>query len=181
MVDCEELRRFFQFVVVDTFEKEGISHLVHDREQEIDDKCNYLRMDLDTDGKDRYFYLALHNEKIIGTIEYGPSSSLIHHLTNGALDRIPEIGTVFVHPNFQRQGVANVLLNAVFLTLLGKGVQEFCLDSGYTNAQQVWRKRFGEPTYLFPNYWGSGTDHMIWKGRISDQPLRFVGLINRLP
>ncbi|EST54920.1 GNAT family acetyltransferase [Brevibacillus panacihumi W25] len=82
------------------------------------------------------------------------------------------IGTVFVHPDFQGQGVANVLLNAIFLTLLG---------NGYTRAQQVWRKKFGEPTYLFPNYWGNGTDHMIWKGRVSDQPLRFVSVINRLP
>jgi len=40
-------------------------------------------MDLDTNGRDRYFYLALHDGKIIGT--------------------------VFVHPNFQGQGVANVL------------------------------------------------------------------------
>jgi len=179
--DFAELRRFFELVITDTFEKEGISHLVQDRQNEIEEKGNYLRMDLDTNGRDKYFYIALHNKKIIGTIEYGPSSSLIHHLTHGALDRVPEIGTVFVHPNFQRQGVANVLLNAIFLTLLGKGVQEFCLDSGYTNAQQVWRKKFGEPTYLFPNFWGNGTDHMIWKGRVSDQPLRFVSLINRLP
>ncbi|MGG3886175.1 N-acetyltransferase family protein [Brevibacillus panacihumi] len=171
-VDFEELRGFFHLVVSDTFEKEGISHLAHDREKEIEDKCHYLRMDLDTNGRDRYFYLALHNGNIIGTIEYGPSSPLIHHLTHGALDRIPEIGTVFVHPDFQGQGVANVLLNAIFLTLLG---------NGYTRAQQVWRKKFGEPTYLFPNYWGNGTDHMIWKGRVSDQPLRFVSVINRLP
>jgi GNAT superfamily N-acetyltransferase len=172
--DFEELHRFFKLVIMDTFVKEGISHLVNDMEKEIEEKRNYLRLDLDTNGRERYFFVALHNKKIIGTIEYGHSSALIHDLTHGALDVICEIGTVFVHPNFQGHGVANVLLNAIFLTLQGNGVSEFCLDSGYTNAQQVWRKKFGEPTYLFPNYWGNGTDHMIWRRRITDQPLRFI-------
>jgi len=180
-VEFDEVHRFFQLVITDTFEKEGISHLVQDRDNEIEEKCNNLRMDLDTNGKDRYFYVALHNGKIIGTIEYGPSSALIHRLTQGALDKVLEIGTVFVHPDFQGRGVANVLLNAIFLTLHGKGVSEFCLDSGYTNAQQIWRRKFGEPSYQFPNFWGDGNDHLIWKRNIADQPLRFIHSMNRLP
>ncbi|TJY44552.1 GNAT family N-acetyltransferase [Cohnella pontilimi] len=159
--------------MMDTFEKEGISHLVNDIEKEIEEKRNHVRVDLETNGRDRYFYMALHNKKIIGTVEYGPCSALIHDLTDGALDEITEIGTVFVHPDWQGRGVANVMLNAIFFTLLGKGVSEFCLDSGYTNAQLIWRKKFGEPTYLFPNYWG-GTDHMIWRGSITSQPLRYI-------
>ncbi|WP_051775420.1 GNAT family N-acetyltransferase [Paenibacillus tyrfis] len=151
-----------------------LSHLVNDMEKEIEEKRNLLHLDLESNGKERYFYVALHNEKIIGTIEYGPSSKLIHDLTHGALDMLFEIGTVYVHPNFQGHGVANLLLNAIFLTLQGKGISEFCLDCGYKNAQQIWRKKFGEPTYLFPNYWNEGTDHMIWRKRVTGQPLRFI-------
>lgn len=46
--------------------------------------------------------------------------------------------------------------------------KEFCLDSGYTNAQKVWKKKFGEPDYLLKDYWGEGFDHMIWRGRTND-------------
>src|SRR5699024_8900176 len=33
---------------------------------------------------------------------------------------------------------------------------EFCMDSGYSNAQKIWRKRFGEPEYFLENYWAEG-------------------------
>lgn len=172
--DVERLHRFFELVIADTFEKEGISGLIDDMEQEIEGKRNDLYADLNTSGKEKRFYVALHNESIIGTIAVGPASKLIRELTNGALDTVPEIGSALVHPGFQGQGVASVLLNAVFLTLIGQGVVDFCLDCGYKNAQRIWIKKFGEPAYRFENYWGDGADHMIWQKKISDQVMRFT-------
>jgi GNAT superfamily N-acetyltransferase len=161
--DIEELNQFFRIVITDTFAREGLAGLIEDIEAEIDSKKNYLQLDLDSKGKKRYFLIALAENKIIGTIEYGPASELIRDCTNGKLRNLVEVGTVFVHPDYQRQGIGNRLLGEMLQTLKDLGIVESCLDSGYRNAQTIWIKKFGEPDYLLKDYWGQGQDHMIWK------------------
>lgn len=112
--------------------------------------------------------VALVGNKIVGTIEYGPASDLICHCTNHAFKEMIEIGTVLVHPDYQRMGIGNLLLNKMFFTLQNRGIKEFCLDSGYISAQKIWKKKFGDPNYLLKDYWGEGFDHMIWRVKISD-------------
>jgi GNAT superfamily N-acetyltransferase len=163
--DCEELNQFFRIVITDTFGREGLSHLKEDIETEIATKNQFLKNDLESNGEKRYFWLAIdkYTDRIIGTIEYGPASELINVCTEGALKNVIEIGTVFVLPNFQKQGIGTVLLNVMLLTLQNKGIKEFCLDSGYSSAQRIWKMKFGAPDYLLRDYWGKGQDHMIWK------------------
>lgn len=172
-VDIEELDLFFSKVIKDTFEREGLSELKDDIKAEIENKNQYLRDDFDSLGKNRYFMIAIDTEynKVIGTIEYGPASELINICTNGAMKDLYEVGTVFVHPNFQGRGVGSLLLSVMFLTLLNRGIKEFCLDSGYNNAQKIWKKKFGEPDYLLENYWGEGADHMIWRRNTRDMSI----------
>lgn len=172
--DFTALTHFFDFVVKDTFVKEGIAHLVEDSEQEIKTKIDYLHQDLNSNGETRYFLMALIQDKIVGTIEFGPASELISNCTNGELREIAEVGTVFVHPEHQRQGVGSLLLNTMYITLLSRGIEEFCLDSGYSAAQKVWQKKFGKPSYHLLDYWGEGHDHMIWKRRLIDIQIRFT-------
>lgn len=159
--DYENLNQFFRIVITDTFAREGLAEI----ENEIEDKKKYLKSDFDSNGENRYFLIALDDEKIIGSIEYGPASGLINKCTEGALKELIEVGTVFVRPDYQRQGVGNLLLNAMYLTLQNRCIKEFCIDSGYTNAQKIWMKKFGEPDYLLKDYWGEGYDHMIWRIR----------------
>lgn len=161
--DKEELHNLFKLVLTDTFIKEGIENNIQLLEEEIECKKKYLQHDLDSNGKLRYFLIAEHNEKIIGTIEYGRSSDLINNCTNEKLAHLVEVGTVFVRPDYQRQGVGNLLLNAMFEILKDRGKKEFCLDSGYPNAQKIWMKKFGTPDYYFENYWGENLHHMIWR------------------
>ncbi|MDN5390053.1 MULTISPECIES: GNAT family N-acetyltransferase [Bacillus] len=171
--DVEELNQFFRIVVEDTFAKEGISDLLDDQESEIESKRQYLKADLDSKGKSRHFFIASDQRlnKIIGTIEYGPASELIDICTDGALKDLYEVGTVFVHPDYQRHGIGTLLLSAMFLTFLNRGVKEFCLDSGYPGAQKIWKKKFGDPDYVLKDYWGKGYDHMIWRRRTKDMPI----------
>jgi GNAT superfamily N-acetyltransferase len=166
--DMEALNNFFSAVITDTFYKEGIGDLQGDMEEEIEAKNSYLHRDLLSGGKDRYFLIALAGDKIIGTIEYGPASELINKTTEGALSSLYEVGTVFVHPDYQKSGIGNQLLNEMYLTLKNKGVEEFCLDSGYKQSQKIWKKKFGEPEYLLKDYWGKGAHHMIWRVRVND-------------
>lgn len=161
--DIEELNRFFRIVITDTFRREGLAGLIEDIEAEIDSKKKYLQLDLESNGEKRYFLIALTENEIIGTIEYGPASKLIHDCTNGKLGNFVEVGTVFVLPGYQRQCIGNRLLAEMLHTLQARGIVEFCLDSGYKNAITIWKKKFGEPDYLLKDHWGQGQDHMIWK------------------
>ncbi|MDR0136711.1 GNAT family N-acetyltransferase [Metabacillus idriensis] len=171
--DRDELNRFFSKVIRDTFEKEGISELIGDMKDEIECKKQYLKSDLESSGEHRYFLISLDGNEIVGCIEYGPVSELIVSCTNGALSGLSEIGTVFVHPDYQRRGIGTLLLHVMLLTLQNRGISEFCLDSGYSSAQKVWKKKLGEPDYFFQNYWGEGCDHMIWKRNTADLRLQF--------
>jgi len=173
--DIEELNQFFTIVIKDTFAREGLSELLDDIENEIETKKKYLKCDFDSNGKNRHFLIAIdkNENKVIGTIEYGPVSELIIRCTDNVLQGLYEVGTVFVHPDYQRKDIGNLLLNVMLLTLLSRGIQEFCLDSGYTNAQMIWKKKFGEPDYLLKDFWGKGSNHMIWKRFINDISIVF--------
>lgn len=166
--DTEELLNFFRIVLIDTFAKEGLADLHDEIDEEIETKIKYLQSDFEGIKNSRYFLVALDGNKIIGTIEHGLASELINQCTKGELKNLHEIGTVFVLPEYQKQGVGTLLLNEMYNTLKRNGIYEFCLDSGYTNAQKVWKKKFGEPDYLIKDYWGEGFHHMIWKKRIDD-------------
>ena len=165
-MDIEKLYQFFKDVIIDTFARENLAELRDDIENELNCKMDYLKSDFTSDGKNRYFLLAVEGEKIVGTIEYGPASDLIDRCTSGELKVWDEVGTVFVHPHYQGQGIGNLLLEEMMRTLQMKGIKEFCLDSGYTVAQKIWKKKFGEPAYLLKDFWGIGNDHMIWMIRL---------------
>jgi GNAT superfamily N-acetyltransferase len=166
--DIKELHSLFRIVITDTFIKEGIGEKLKDLNDEIEGKEKYLESDFESNGEKRYFLIALFGNKIIGSIEYGPASNLICKITNNTFKELVEVGTVFVHPDYQRMGVGNLLLNEMYSTLKSKGIEEFCLDSGYKIAQTIWKKKFGEPDYLLEDYWDKGNDHMIWRIRVSD-------------
>ena len=158
--DLEELHLFFRIVITNTYKDEGLSQQLDDIENEINMKKQYLKTDFDSNGEKRYFLLAIdtNNDKIIGTIEVGPASTLITSCTNGVLKDLYEIGTVFILPDYQRKGIGSLLLHTMFLTLLSRGITEFCLDSGYRKAQSIWTKKFGEPSYVLKDYWGKTSE-----------------------
>ncbi|WP_425590039.1 N-acetyltransferase family protein [Fictibacillus sp. S7] len=166
--DQEELNQLFITVIKHTFKKEGISHLTEEMEEEMIQKKDFLQRDFTRNGEEYYFLIAVdvREKKMIGTISYGPANALIINCTNRALKDWLEIGTVYVHPDYQKQGVGTALLNHLFADMKGKGINQFCLDSGYKQAQMVWRKKLGEPKYVMKDYWGEGSHHMIWAENI---------------
>lgn len=164
--DLEQLNDFFRTVIIDTFIKEGIGDQLNDINEEIEVKKRYLTSDFESNGKERYFLIAFYGDKIIGSIEFGPANEIIRNVSNHAFETLFEVGTVFVHPDYQRNGVGNLLLKAVYETLRNNGIKEFCLDSGYKSAQLIWKKKFGEPDIVLKDYWGKNFDHMIWRVKI---------------
>lgn len=166
--DIELINEFFEIVIRDTFERNGITDLICEIEEEIKYKRRCLNQDLESDGKNRYFLIAKENDKIVGSIEYGPANELIISCTNGELKDLVEIGTVFVHPDYQKKGIGSRMLNLIFRELEKNGIKEFCLDSGYKSAQKIWISKFGNPEYHLINYWGENSDHMVWRINTED-------------
>ncbi|KOP67233.1 GNAT family acetyltransferase [Bacillus sp. FJAT-18019] len=166
--DTKELNHFFRLVITDTFIKEGIGEKSEDIEEEINTKINHLIRDIESDGEDHYFLIAEHQGTIIGSIEIGPANKIIRNNINNEIIDLIELGTVFVHPDYQEKGIGNLLLKTMYSSMRLKGIKEFVLDSGYKKAQSIWRKKFGEPNYLLKDYWDKGYDHMIWKIKTDD-------------
>ena len=166
--DIELINEFFEIVIRDTFEKNEITDLVDIIVEEIEDKRRCLNQDIESDGKNRYFLIAKEKDKIVGSIEYGASNELIISCTNGKLKGLMEIGTVFVHPDYQNKGIGSRMLNLIFIELEKNGIRQFCLDSGYKSAQKTWISKFGNPEYHLKNYWGEDSDHMIWTISVED-------------
>ncbi|WP_175989246.1 GNAT family N-acetyltransferase [Bacillus sp. Marseille-Q1617] len=160
--DKDEIHRLFRTVITDTFWKEGIIDQDNDLEEEIKTKQYYLEDDFQSSGKERFFLIALEAGKIIGTIEYGPASPLIIKCTDNNFQHLHEVGTVFIHPDYQRKGIGNILLQEIYHILQSNDINEFCLDSGYRRSQKIWKRKFGEPDYLLKDYWGKEYHHMIW-------------------
>lgn len=166
--DIQQLNDFFEFVITDTFIKEGIGNKLDHIQKEMECKKKYLKADFESNGKKRYFLIAFIEDRIIGSIEFGPVSELIKSCTNNAYCYLNEVGTVFVYPEYQGNGIGNMLLQAMYKTLRSKGIDEFCLDCGYKNAQKIWQNKFGKPDYHFKDYWDKGQDHMIWRIKLRD-------------
>lgn len=166
--DRELINDFFRIVLIDTFNKNEISELVDTLNDEIEDKRRCLDLDFESAGKDRCFLIAKDKNMVIGTAEYGASNDLISSCTNGELKEMKEIGTVFVHPDYQSKGIGSRLLVSILLEMKKEGIEEFCMDSGYKIAQRIWIKKLGNPQYHLKNYWGKDLDHMIWRKKIED-------------
>lgn len=166
--ELADINTFFEMMLKDTFEANGVSDLTDLLEEEIQTKKKYILQDFTTNGKDRFFLLAVYDGKIIGSIEYGASNEVLNKCTNHEMKDILEIGTVFVHPKYQKQRVSSILLYNLFLVLCSNRIQEVCFDSGYKIAQSVWSKKFGSPSYCFNDFWAVGAHHMIWRVKVAE-------------
>jgi len=170
--DMDEIKELFIKTIDNVFEGNNID-MPDLKAEEILEKQALLKEDLDSLGEKRYFLVALVRDRIAGTIAIGPSNKLIEESTSGSLNNILEIGTVYVHPDFQKQGIGMKLMNAMYLTLLARGEESFCLDSGYKSAQAIWTKKLGPPSYIDIDKWAVGNHHMVWHKRLEEIEIEF--------
>lgn len=162
MSDKNLINEFFEKVLIHTIKANEISHIEGILKEELLDKKYCLDQYFTSNGQDRFFLIASDDKKIVGTIEFGKSNDLINDCTNNKLKDMFEIGTVFVHPDYQRHGIANLLFKNIFMELSKRKVTSVCFDSGYKLAQKIWVRKFGQPKYFLKNYWSLDSHHMIW-------------------
>ena len=169
--DTEALNELFRATIDEVFDREGIE-LPELKLEEIKEKEAFLLEDLESGGKARYFLIACVDGAIAGTAALGPSNPLIHEATGDKLKDILEIGTVYVHPKFQKLGIGMKLLNAMYISLLARGEDSFCLDSGYKSAQAIWTRKIGQSEYVEKDRWGEGNPHMVWHKMLNDMQIQ---------
>lgn len=108
--DIEELTQLFNMVIKNVFAKEGLDKKIADQiKRQVEEKKEHLKSDLNSNGEKQYFLVALDNHKIVGTMQYGPSSDLIHSCVNGASKDLVELSSLLIHPDYQECGIGNLL------------------------------------------------------------------------
>ena len=164
--DISGLQDFLELVISDTSKKEGIEEDDFVLE-EVESKMKVLKNYLQEPDKDSRFLIALDGEKIIGTISSTLCGGKILELLGNEVKREFQIGIIYIHPDYQRKGVATNLFNEMNEILKNRGITNFYLDSGYIEAQKYWKKKLGAPLFIEKDCWGEGVDHMIWKSSLN--------------
>lgn len=159
--DLLQLEEFFNVVISDTAKKEGIT-IPGFVDEEVEEKMKMCREYFGED-KNISVLIALDEKKIIGTISSSYCTSDIKDAIQDLEEDAVKIGSIYIHPSYQRRGVAKQLLTSMYRILKSKDIREFYLDSGYKSAQIYWRKTFGEPFFTAKDYWGPDADNVIWK------------------
>ncbi|QJD88061.1 GNAT family N-acetyltransferase [Cohnella herbarum] len=166
--DMESVFQIYEITIPDAFEKDGFGLLIDDIQNEIENKKQVLQASLDQPEPDIFFMCAKRNEEVIGVISFGPCGDDIRACTNHQLDDVGELGSLYVLPSYQGQGVGSALIKAMVTYLEKQGIDRFCLDSGYKDAQKRWLRKFGVPYRVAQNYWGEDTAHMVWLCKVTD-------------
>lgn len=166
--DIKSAYQVFETSIPDTYKKEGLGFLKEDIHKEIIHKKHFLDASLNLPNSDVYFLIAKLDETVIGTISFSPCGEDIKRCTENELQGVGELGSLFVLPNHQGLGVGSTLIKAMTKHLSNQGIDQFCLDSGYKHAQKRWLRKFGVTYKVEKDYWGPGTDHMIWLCKVTD-------------
>lgn len=156
--------KLFDITIRDAFQQDGFVYTESELLQEIDLKKQMVAQAIQLEYSDSnvHVLIAKIEDKIVGTISYGPSNPLIHKFTDGALAGIGEIGGLYVLPDYQNKGIGSALIKAMIRFLHTKEIKKFCLDSGYKRAQKRWLHKFGEPYKVVEKIWGPDSIFMIW-------------------
>lgn len=161
--DIACIEALFVTVLKDNWEKNGLWDLQEDLEEEIKVKKEFLTLDFATKGKSKYFLIAKVAGQVVGTIEFGEANETIKACGDELLSSLPEIGTVFVMPEYQGNGIGSKMIEKMVQHLRTESYKGFCIDSGYKTAQVIWIHKYGEPTFTLKDHWGPDLDHMVWQ------------------
>lgn len=166
--DVKGIYGVFDTTIPETFTLEGLGSWEEEIRNEVSYKKQLLSDSLAATESEIFFLIAKLGGEVVGTISFGPCGEDIRKCTENELGEIGEVGSLFVLPSYQGQGIGSALIQAMVDHHATMGRTEFCLDSGYTQAQKRWLRKFGAPYKVVENYWGQGLDHMIWLCNVND-------------
>jgi GNAT superfamily N-acetyltransferase len=166
--DKDQAKSLFKISIPDTFQREGIKHLTQTCIDEIDYKCRLIEDALGEKKLGFTFWVAKKEDTVVAIISYGPCGEDIQRCSQGSLSHLGELGSLYVLPEYQNQGLGSALIKAMVTELMSLGIRQFCLDSGYPSAQKRWKQKFGKPVIEVKDYWGPGMTHCVWVSQCED-------------
>jgi len=169
----EEIHALFGTVIHRTLKLEGVGDDYELTAELIADQQELIDLCFETDGEECFFLTAVHEGKTVGTICRRECSDIIKDCADRDVSGVQEIGSVYILPQFQGKGIARLLLNAMYITLIAQGYDEFWLDSGYEIAKNVWAKVLGPPSIIMKDYWAEGVDHHLWHKKLDEVSIEF--------
>jgi GNAT superfamily N-acetyltransferase len=157
-----EIIDLFTDSITNTFEQNGIKDL-KELEYEISEKSDRVKNYINSKNDNEFFIVAESDNAIAGIAGIYPVSDTIIKNYPTLSKKDIEIGSVYIKPEFQRQGITRILLKRLVNELLKKKFDRFYLDCGYPTSQVYWTKMFGDPIKTFSNYFGKDESYMIWE------------------
>ncbi|WP_227396177.1 GNAT family N-acetyltransferase [Jeotgalibacillus aurantiacus] len=171
-IHLEQTDQLFSECLRDLLNREGLRH----DQQLFDEEVGRLkRMARDSlEGEQIRFFAAFDGDSVVGTVALFEPGELMKCGLTPEPGRL-EVGCVYIHPDHQRQGVAQSLLAFAEEELLRLGHDFYYLDAGFKSSQQYWVSRFGNADVLLRDHWGQGAHHMIWKRWLGGGEVRSFG------
>lgn len=169
--DREKIEKLFRETIADTYNREGgCFSKRHQEKISIPSKMESFLYAMQKRKSD-YWLVARSGNDIVGTISTGKASKMFWEAFPNFQESSTVIKNVYIHPTFQQQGIGKQLFNSMLCLLQKSSVEEFFLDSGFSDAQRYWEKRLGSPTVILYDYWNPKRDHFFWKKRVQDFPV----------
>jgi GNAT superfamily N-acetyltransferase len=157
-----EIINLFTDSIANTFKLNGIKDLA-ELQYEISEKSERVRNYIESKSNDEFFIVAKLDKYIAGIAGVFPvSDTIIKNYPTLSKNDI-EIGSVYIKPEYQRQGITRILLKRLLNELWERKIYKFYLDCGYSTSQVYWKRVFGNPVKTFPNYFGKDESYMIWE------------------
>lgn len=169
VADLESAHKLYKIAIADAFKHEGLEDLVTEIEEEVAYKMTMIRDSLFNPQSKYRFLVAKQDDLVVASISFGPCGKETTTCTEGALDHVGELGSLYVLPTYQGHGLGSDMISSMLLCMQAEGATQFCCDSGYQRAQKRWLNKFGAPYHIAKDFWGPGYDHYIWLVDIASQ------------
>lgn len=156
--DVNQLKGYFKHVISHTFLNNGVDD-DEDLNSEINKKMTYINRYFN--GSDDMFIVA-KDDDVVGIIGFYTPNQMIQELVGDKVDGLKEMGTLYIHPDYQSRGIGSQLITLLTQFMKEQGVDSYCFDCGYKKAMATWTRKFGQPTYFFKDYWDVGDHYAVW-------------------
>ncbi len=161
--DAKVIKNIFRTTLENEFKSEGLKIDHPMVKEEILEKEQFVDRELGNINSGYLVFVAELEGELVAIMSYGPvNQDTLNCLKKDKLDGY-EIANAYVLPEFQNMGIAKSLRKEILSEMKSRNIKEYYLDSGFSRAQQVWKKVYGEPTFIAKDYWGKGIDNWIWK------------------
>ncbi|WP_285715370.1 GNAT family N-acetyltransferase [Pelosinus sp. IPA-1] len=103
----------FESTILEAFNAEGLGSWDEVIQKEIAYKKQLLTDSLAVMESEVFFFIAKWEGQVVGTISFGSCGEDIRKCTANELEKIGEVGSLFVLPSYQGQGIGSALIQAI--------------------------------------------------------------------